>query len=61
MGILTQSTHVGRLGPNPVTGNRLVVGIYVKGVTHLTRLVMGRGFVGLEWGLEGLVRNPLLG
>jgi hypothetical protein len=61
MRILTQSAHVGRLGPNLVTGNRLVAGICVKGVTHLTPLVMERGFVGLERGLEGLVPNIFLG
>jgi hypothetical protein len=57
MEILTQSAHVGRLGPKLVIGNRLVAGICVKGVTRLTRLAMERGFVGLEWGLEGLVPN----
>jgi hypothetical protein len=53
MGILSWSAKVGGLGPNLVTGNRLVAGICVKGVTHLTRLLVERGFVGLEWGLEG--------
>jgi hypothetical protein len=57
MGILTRSAHVGRLGPNLVTGDKLVAGICAKGVTCLTRLVMERGFVGLDWGLEGLVPN----
>ncbi len=55
--ILTQFTHVRRLVLNLVTGKRLVAGICIKGVTRLTRLVMERGFMGLEWGLEGLVPN----
>jgi hypothetical protein len=49
MGILTWYAHVGRLGPNLVTGNRLLTGICVRGGTRLTRLVMERGSVGLEW------------
>jgi hypothetical protein len=53
MGILTWSAHVGRLGPNLVTGNKLVAGNCVKGVTHLTRLFTEKGFMGLEWELEG--------
>ncbi len=61
MGFLTWSADIGRLDPNLVTGIRLVAGICVKGVTCLTRLVMERGFVGLEWGTEGLVPNTLLG
>jgi hypothetical protein len=61
MGILTFSAHVRKLGPTLLTGNRLVAGICLKGVTHLIRLVMERGFVGLEWGLEGLVPNRLCG
>ncbi len=61
IGNLTWSAQVRRLGPNIMTGNRLVAGICVKGVTRLTRLVMERGFVGLEWGPEGLVPNIDIG
>jgi hypothetical protein len=53
MGILTWSAHdLERLGHNLVTGNRLVADNCVKRVTSLTRLVMERGFMGLEWGLD---------